>query len=99
MLAELLPLALVEFIALGFGVAPRILGIPVVALCDTNCDPSGVDYVIPGNDDALKAIRLFTSAISDAVISASRPASDQAAAAGVVVPDEGAAPVEVIHRN
>ena len=44
------------------------LKIPVVALCDTNCDPSGVDYVIPGNDDAIKAIRLFVAAIADAAI-------------------------------
>ena len=41
------------------------LGIPVVAVVDTNCDPTVVDYVIPGNDDALRAIRLFTSKISD----------------------------------
>ncbi len=44
------------------------LGIPVVALCDTNCDPQGIDNVIPGNDDAIKSIRLFTTAIADAVI-------------------------------
>ncbi|HMV65527.1 MAG TPA: 30S ribosomal protein S2 [Myxococcota bacterium] len=44
------------------------LGIPVVGLCDTNCDPSGIDYVIPGNDDAIKSVRLFTAAIADAVI-------------------------------
>ncbi|TVQ90628.1 MAG: 30S ribosomal protein S2 [Deltaproteobacteria bacterium] len=44
------------------------LGIPVIALCDTNCDPSGIDYVIPGNDDAIKSIRLFTGAIADAII-------------------------------
>jgi small subunit ribosomal protein S2 len=43
----------------------RKLGIPVVAVVDTNCDPTEVDYVIPGNDDALRAIRLFTSKISD----------------------------------
>ena len=43
----------------------RKLGIPVVAVVDTNCDPTQVDYVIPGNDDALRAIRLFTSKISD----------------------------------
>jgi small subunit ribosomal protein S2 len=42
------------------------LGIPVVALCDTNCDPSGIQHVIPGNDDAIKSIRLFTSSIADA---------------------------------
>ena len=46
----------------------RRLGIPVVAIVDTNCDPDEVDWVIPGNDDALRAIRLFTSKIADAVI-------------------------------
>jgi small subunit ribosomal protein S2 len=46
----------------------RKLGIPVVAIVDTNCDPEVVDYVIPGNDDALRAIRLFTSRIADAII-------------------------------
>lgn len=44
------------------------LGIPVVAVVDTNCSPEGVDYVIPGNDDALRAIRLFASRIADAII-------------------------------
>jgi small subunit ribosomal protein S2 len=44
------------------------LGIPVVAIVDTNCDPELVDHVIPGNDDALRAIRLFTSRIADAVL-------------------------------
>ncbi len=43
----------------------RKLGIPVVAVVDTNCDPTVVDYVIPGNDDALRAIRLFTTKIAD----------------------------------
>jgi small subunit ribosomal protein S2 len=46
----------------------RKLGIPVVAVVDTNCDPDEVDYVIPGNDDALRAIRLFTTKVADAVI-------------------------------
>ena len=46
----------------------RKLGIPLVALCDTNCDPQGIAHVIPGNDDAIKSIRLFTAAIADAVI-------------------------------
>ena len=46
----------------------RKLGIPIVAIVDTNCDPDLVDYVIPGNDDALRAIRLFTSRIADAVL-------------------------------
>lgn len=46
----------------------RRLGIPVVAVVDTNCDPDEVDYPIPGNDDALRAIRLFASKIADAVV-------------------------------
>ena len=46
----------------------RRMGVPVVAIVDTNCDPNLVDWVIPGNDDALRAIRLFTSKISDAVL-------------------------------
>jgi len=46
----------------------RRLGIPVVAVVDTNCDPDQVDYVIPGNDDALRAIRLFTNKIAEASI-------------------------------
>jgi small subunit ribosomal protein S2 len=44
----------------------RKLGIPVVAIVDTNCDPDEVDYVIPGNDDAIRAIRLFSSLMADA---------------------------------
>ncbi|HMJ60423.1 MAG TPA: 30S ribosomal protein S2 [Bryobacteraceae bacterium] len=48
----------------------RKLGIPVVAVVDTNCDPDQVDHVIPGNDDALRAIRLFTTKIADAVVEA-----------------------------
>ncbi|MEZ5352544.1 MAG: 30S ribosomal protein S2 [Bryobacteraceae bacterium] len=46
----------------------RKLGIPVVAIVDTNCDPEFVDYVIPGNDDALRAIRLFTNKIAEACV-------------------------------
>ncbi|NLM44644.1 MAG: 30S ribosomal protein S2 [Clostridiales bacterium] len=48
----------------------RILGIPVVAIVDTNCDPEEVDYPIPGNDDAIRAVKLLTSKIADAVIEA-----------------------------
>ena len=44
------------------------LGIPVVAIVDTNCDPDDIDYIIPGNDDAIRAIRLLTGKIADAVI-------------------------------
>jgi small subunit ribosomal protein S2 len=46
----------------------KILGIPVVAIVDTNCDPDEVDYVIPGNDDAIRAVKLITSKIADAII-------------------------------
>ncbi|MGI6178246.1 MAG: 30S ribosomal protein S2 [Eubacterium sp.] len=46
----------------------RILGIPVVGIVDTNCDPDDVDYVIPGNDDAIRAVKLITSKMADAVI-------------------------------
>jgi small subunit ribosomal protein S2 len=79
----------------------RKLGIPVVAVVDTNCDPTEVDYVIPGNDDALRAIRLFASKIADSVIEgsqlASKHAEDLAATAGAMQQAEEAAvaaPVE-----
>ncbi len=52
----------------------RKLGIPVVAVVDTNCDPDEIDYIIPGNDDAIRAIRLFTSKMADACLEgAERP--------------------------
>ena len=44
------------------------LGIPVVAIVDTNCDPDDVDYVIPGNDDAIRAVKLIAGAMADAII-------------------------------
>jgi small subunit ribosomal protein S2 len=46
----------------------KILGIPVVAIVDTNCDPDEVDYVIPGNDDAIRAVKLITAKIADGII-------------------------------
>ena len=46
----------------------RKLGIPVVAVVDTNCDPEGIDYIIPGNDDAIRAIRLFASKMAEACL-------------------------------
>lgn len=57
------------------------LGIPVIGVVDTNCSPREVDYVIPGNDDAIRAIELYVSGIADAVLEA-KQASSQAAAAG-----------------
>ena len=65
------------------------LGIPIVAVVDTNCSPEGIDYVIPGNDDALRAVRLFASRIADSVLE-----GQQIATEGGVVPqsdEEGAA--------
>lgn len=46
----------------------RKLNIPIISIVDTNCDPDEIDYVIPGNDDAIRAVRLFTSKIADAVL-------------------------------
>lgn len=46
----------------------RKLGLPVIAIVDTNCDPDEIDYVIPGNDDAIRAVRLITSKMADAVL-------------------------------
>ncbi|MCW5980739.1 MAG: 30S ribosomal protein S2 [Bryobacteraceae bacterium] len=55
----------------------RKLRIPVVAVVDTNCDPDMVDYVIPGNDDALRAIRLFAAKIADSVVEGRALATEQ----------------------
>jgi len=66
----------------------RRLGIQVVAVVDTNCDPDEVDHVIPGNDDALRAIRLFTTKVADAVIEGRSLATEQDFAAEKIVTDE-----------
>ena len=66
----------------------RRLNIPVVAIVDTNCDPDEVDWVIPGNDDALRAIRLFASKIADSVIEGRALATEQDFAAEKIVTDE-----------
>jgi small subunit ribosomal protein S2 len=73
----------------------RKLGIPVVAVVDTNCDPSEVDYVIPGNDDALRAIRLFASKVADSVVEGVQAATDKQTAdiAAGVTAAEGQAEV------
>jgi small subunit ribosomal protein S2 len=74
----------------------RKLKIPVIGIVDTNCDPDEVDFVIPGNDDALRAIRLFASRIADAVVSGrgmreSRQAEEAAAQAEEAAAAEAAA--------
>ncbi|MBV8705977.1 MAG: 30S ribosomal protein S2 [Acidobacteriaceae bacterium] len=66
----------------------RKLGIPVVAVVDTNCDPDEVDHVIPGNDDALRAIRLFTTKIADAVVEGRTLATEQEFTAEKIVSDD-----------
>lgn len=58
----------------------NILGIPVVGLVDTNCDPSGVDYVIPANDDAIRAIKLLAAKLADAVLEGKALRKDEPAA-------------------
>ncbi len=72
----------------------RKLGIPVVAVVDTNCDPDVVDYPIPGNDDALRAIRLFSSKIADAVAEGRALATEQEFAAEKIEVEE--TPIEDI---
>jgi small subunit ribosomal protein S2 len=74
------------------------LGIPVVAVVDTNCDPDQVDWVIPGNDDALRAIRLFTTKIADAVVEGRSLATEQDFAVGQrIVTDE--TPIDVVEHS
>ena len=50
----------------------HILGIPLIGIVDTNCDPEEIDYVIPGNDDAIRAVKLIVSKMADAVIAANQ---------------------------
>jgi small subunit ribosomal protein S2 len=77
----------------------RKLGIPVVGLCDTNCDPDGIKHVIPGNDDAIKSIRLFTTAIADSAIDG-RTAGREALGSGVIAAGgEDVGDVEVYRKR
>ena len=66
----------------------KILGIPVVGIVDTNCDPDDVDFVIPANDDAIRAVKLITSTMADAIIEAKQGESFADA------PEAQAAPAE-----
>jgi small subunit ribosomal protein S2 len=84
------------------------LGIPVIAVVDTNCSPEGVDYVIPGNDDALRAVRLFASRIADAALEGQQmlsegstaveeptpPSDEQAGSAKIAANDNSGAPAK-----
>ncbi len=75
------------------------LGIPVIAICDTNCNPDPIDYAIPGNDDAIRAIRLFASTIADACIEgAKNRAADPAKEASYTAAADSSA-AKVQHRG
>ena len=71
------------------------LGIPVVAIVDTNCDPDDIDYVIPGNDDALRAIKLFVSKIADAVLEGAAVLKEVRDKAETEVPEQPPASADV----
>ncbi|MBY0507510.1 MAG: 30S ribosomal protein S2 [Bryobacteraceae bacterium] len=73
----------------------RRLNIPVVAVVDTNCDPNMVDYVIPGNDDALRAIKLFTSKISEAISEGRSLATEQDFVPEKIVTDESSTTLDM----
>lgn len=81
------------------------LGIPIVAVVDTNCSPEGIDHVIPGNDDALRAVRLFTSRIADAILEGQQIATEGTTAAAeeeqaaAVAPDEATAPTAPVTES
>lgn len=64
------------------------LGIPVVAVVDTNCTPEGVNFVIPGNDDALRAVRLFTSRIADSILEGQQMAQQKEAEEAVIAAEQ-----------
>ena len=73
----------------------RKLGIPVVAIVDTNCDPDEIDYVIPGNDDAIRAIRLFSSLMADACLEGSAMKEERLRASEPEQEEEGAQEVKI----
>ncbi len=70
----------------------NLKGIPVIALVDTNCDPRGIDYVIPSNDDAIRAIKLLVGKIADAVLEGKAMRKDQELEEGMVETVSAAAP-------
>jgi small subunit ribosomal protein S2 len=76
----------------------RRVGIPIVAIVDTNCDPTGIDYPIPGNDDAIRAVRLVTSRIADAILEGrgalTKEEAEEAAAPATEAEVAAAAPAE-----
>ena len=72
------------------------LGIPIVAVVDTNCSPEGIDHVIPGNDDALRAIRLFASRIADAILEGKQIGTEGRSPEPETPEEDGEAPADQI---
>ncbi len=69
----------------------HILGIPLIGICDTNCDPEELDYIIPGNDDAIRAVKLILSKMADAVIEAKQGEAGEDAEESFDVEEEAVA--------
>ena len=76
------------------------LGIPLIGICDTNCDPEELDYIIPGNDDAIRAVKLLTATMADAVIEANQgeiyEEEEQSEEMTEAIAEEAAAPEEAL---
>ena len=77
----------------------RKIGIPSIGIVDTNCNPEEVDYIIPGNDDAIRAIHLFASKIADAVIEGRQLYEKQLQTEGAKEEKEAAEQVAVLWRD
>ncbi len=75
------------------------LGIPIVAVVDTNCSPEGIDYVIPGNDDALRAVRLFASRIADSILEGQQIATEGGVAVSETEEGESVGPAEGVEAT
>jgi small subunit ribosomal protein S2 len=73
----------------------RKMGIPIIAVIDTNCDPSSADYIIPSNDDAIRAIKLFTSRIADACIEGKHIYEQRVLSGEIAKPEVEEAPIVV----
>ena len=70
------------------------LGIPTVAIVDTNCDPDEIDYVIPGNDDAIRAVKLIAGSMADAIIEGHQSTVDEEGFEDIQVAEEEAAKID-----
>ena len=74
------------------------LGIPTVGVVDTNCDPSGLTYVIPGNDDAIRSVGLFSKLIADSCLEGTKVFQDQLKSKGVQESDDDEAEQKKVSR-